>query len=104
MVRREGAGVLSRRRRRRRPPRCVSTAGVSPVRVIAGEPGSRLAAAAEKSSVEPQRQKRSGGQPLGAKQERGPQHEVKPAASSEKQWGSRGGHVASKAMPDVFAP
>jgi len=88
--------VRSRRRRRRRPPRCVSTAGVSPVRVIAGEPGSGSTAPVERSNAEAGRRKRSGGKPPRAEQERGPQHEVKPAASSDVQRGSRAGHVAAK--------
>ena len=35
--------------------------------------------------------------PLRREQERGPQHQVKPAASTEKQCGSRAEHVAAKA-------
>lgn len=104
MVRREGAGVLSRRRRRRRPPRCVSTAGASPVRVITGEPGSRSAAAGEIPSAEARRHKRSGGQPPGAEQERGPQHEVKPAASTDLQPAGRAAHVTAKAISLALEP
>jgi hypothetical protein len=36
--------------------------------------------------------------PLRREQERGPQHQVKPAASTDKQCGSRAEHVAAKAM------
>jgi len=36
-------------------------------------------------------------EPLRGEQERGPQHEVKPAASTEKQWGSRADHLTAKA-------
>src|SRR5262249_21088335 len=39
-------------------------------------------------------------EPLRREQERGPQHEVKPAASSDQRWGSRAAHVTAKAMPD----
>jgi RNA-directed DNA polymerase len=38
--------------------------------------------------------------PLRREQERGPQHQVKPAASTESQWGSRAAHVTAKAMPE----
>jgi hypothetical protein len=38
------------------------------------------------------------------KQARGPQHEVKPAASSKLQLGSRAAHVTAKAMSVAFDP
>jgi hypothetical protein len=88
-----------------RPPGVVasfcgaSPAGGSPARVIAGEPGSRSAAAGEIPFVEAGRRK-----PLRREQVRGPQHEVKPAASSEKQWESRAAHVTAKATSDELVP
>lgn len=36
-------------------------------------------------------------EPLRREQERGPQHQVKPAASSDEQWGSRAAHFTAKA-------
>jgi hypothetical protein len=77
----------------------VSPAGASPARVIAGEPGSRSAAAGEIPSVEAGRR-----EPLRREQERGPQHEVKPAASSDKQWEGRADHVTAKAILDENEP
>jgi hypothetical protein len=37
-------------------------------------------------------------------QARGPQHEVKPAASSQVRFGSRAAHVTAKAMPIALVP
>ena len=78
------------------PSRCASLTGASPVRVIAGEPGSRSPTA---TAVEAGCQK-----PLRRKQGRGPQHQVKPAASTDKQWECRADHVAAKAILDEQAP
>jgi hypothetical protein len=78
--------------------RCICPAGERPVRVIAGEPGSRPA---------PEAQRPTGGawcrKPLAAKavrgeQQRGPQHQVKPATSTDRQSESRAKHVGAKAM------
>ena len=77
---------------------CTVPTGESPVAVIAGEPRSRLAPAAQKPSGEAQCQKPPGPKGAGGEQQRGPQHQVKPAASSEKQSESRTEHVAVKAM------
>src|SRR5881398_3608005 len=71
---------------------CTSPAGESPVPVIAGEPDSRSTAHAEMDDAEAGRRK-----PLRREQQRGPQHQVKPAASKDEQSGSRAGHVAAKA-------
>ena len=67
-------------------------AGVSPVRVSAGAPGSRPPAAAERPFVEAWRQK-----PLWREQDGGPQHDVNPAASSDSQSGSRAAQATAKA-------
>src|SRR5271170_3338763 len=77
--------------------RCISPAGASPAPVGAGAPGSRPQARGEIPAVRAGRR-----EPLRREQERGPQHEVKPAASSEKQWGSRAAHVTAKARSDAL--
>ena len=71
---------------------CASPAGESPVRVIAREPGSRPQAGGEISLARAGRRK-----PHRREQGRGPQHQVNPAASTEKQGGSRAAHVTAKA-------
>ena len=43
-------------------------------------------------------------EPRSGEQVRGPQHEVKPAASTEKQFGSRAAHVTAKATSGARAP
>ncbi len=77
----------------------VPPAGVSPARVVAGEPGSRPQALGETLVSRAGRR-----EPLRREQERGPQHEVKPAASLEKQWESRAAHVTVKAMSVGLVP
>src|SRR5208283_5220574 len=78
---------------------CASPSGASRVPASVGAPGSR-----------PQP---SGGEPDGragcrkglrTEQARGPQHEVKPAASSEKQSGSRAAHFTAKASSAALVP
>lgn len=76
--------------------RCTYPAGESPVRVIAGERGSRPPPEVERPKGEAWRQKPSVAKAVGGKQQRGPQHQVKPAASSELQSGSRAEHVTAK--------
>ena len=71
---------------------CTVPAGESPVRVGAGAPGSRFQVRGEILVARAGRR-----EPLRREQERGPQHQVKPAASSEKQWGSRADHFTAKA-------
>src|SRR5215210_3016782 len=71
---------------------CTSPAGESPVLVIAGEPGSRSTAHAEMGGAEAGRRK-----PLRREQQRGPQHQVKSAASTHLQRESRAAHVMAKA-------
>jgi hypothetical protein len=86
MVRRDGADNLS-------APRCLSPAGGSPASVNTGVPSSRPQARGESFEA------RAGCQePLRREPVRGPQHEVKLAASSDLQPERRAGHVAAKTM------
>ena len=73
--------------------RYTEPAGASPARTGIGPSGSRPPARGEIAVAEAGRRK-----PLRREQERGPQHHVKPAASTEEQCGSRAEHVAAKAM------
>ena len=74
--------------------RCSSPAGASPASVSAGAPSSRPQASPERAVA------RAGCQePLRREPVRGPQHHVKPAASSDSQPESRAAHVTAKAMP-----
>jgi hypothetical protein len=70
----------------------IEPAGASPVRTGIGPSGSRPPARGEIGVAEAGRRK-----PLRREQERGPQHQVKPAASTQEQCGSRAEHVAAKA-------
>ncbi len=73
--------------------RCSSPAGASPASVSAGAPSSRPQASGEIPVA------RAGCQePLRREPVRGPQHQVKPAASTQLQPESRAAHVAAKAM------
>jgi RNA-directed DNA polymerase len=71
---------------------CASPAGASPASVSIGAPSSRSPESREIVEAEARRQKPSDGE-----QGRGPQHEVKLAASTEKQSGSRADHFTAKA-------
>ena len=55
-------------------------------------------------AAEADRQKPLAGQPVRREQARGPQHEVKPAASTDSQSGSRAAHVTAKAIPEAQVP
>src|SRR5271170_6642049 len=99
MVRREAAAGWS-------PPGgtsavacCIVPAGASPVPVSAGAPGSRPQVPGEIPVARAGRR-----EPLRREQGRGPQLEVNPAASSEKQPGSRAAHVTAKATPGTPEP
>ena len=77
---------------------CATPTGESPVPVSVGAPGSRpqvvegdLCARAGRQKPVRRREPRSG------EQARGPQHEVKPAASTEIQREGRAAHVTAKA-------
>jgi hypothetical protein len=87
MVRRDDAGARALASRRSSP------AGASPASVSAGAPSSRPQARDESCAAQAGCQ-----EPLRREPVRGPQHHVKPAASTELQPESRAGHVAAKAM------
>jgi len=76
--------------------RCADPAGASPVSVSAGAPSSRPQASAERPVAQAGCQ-----EPLRRKPARGPQHHVKPAASTDLQPESRAGHVTAKATSAV---
>ena len=85
--------------------RCITPTGESPVPVSAGAPGSRPQVSggdpcARAGCRKPARRR----EPRSGEQARGPQHEVKPAASTEKQSGSRAAHVTAKAKTDTQGP
>jgi hypothetical protein len=71
---------------------CASPAGASPVSVSIGAPSSRSPEPRE--IVVPEARRR---EPSNGRQGRGPQHEVKLAASTDSQSGSRAAHVTAKA-------
>ncbi len=78
---------------------CVFPVGASPTPVSVGAPGSRVAAPGEILGVEADRR-----EPLRGERPYGPQHEVKPAASSQEQSGSRAAHLTAKATPGALIP
>jgi len=84
---------------------CATPTGESPVPVSVGAPGSRpqvlegdLCARAGRQEPVRRRKPRSG------EQARGPQHQVKPAASTDLQPAGRAAHVTAKATPPGRAP
>ena len=87
MVRREEADEM------RSASRCSSPAGASPASVSAGAPSSRPQVPTERLVARAGCQK-----PLRREPARGPQHQVKPAASTYLQSESRAAHVTVKAM------
>ncbi len=73
--------------------RCASPTGASPVSASVGAPGSRSPEPREIAEAEARRQ-----EPVNnGRQGRGPQHEVKLAASTDPQTGSRADHFTAKA-------
>ncbi len=78
---------------------CTVPAGASPVPISAGAPGSRPQAWGETPVSRAGCRK-----PLRREQVRGPQHEVKPAASKQKQSGGRAAHVTAKVTPPALDP
>jgi len=83
--------------------RCASSAGASPVPVGAEAPGSRPQVPSEISVAQAgYRKPVKRREPYSGEQARGPQHQVKPAASTEKQSGSRAAHVTAKATSDAL--
>ena len=91
MVRRDDVAARAVASRRSSP------AGASPVSVSAGAPSSRPQARDESRAARAGCQK-----PLRREPVRGPQHQVKPAASTDSQPESRTGHVAVKATSDAL--
>ena len=80
--------------------RCVDPAGESPVSVSGDAPSSRLPASGETRSSEAERREPGNRrEPLTGRQARGPQREVKTAASSHLQSEGRAAHVTAKATP-----
>lgn len=84
---------------------CASPAGASPVPVSVGVPGSRP------QVVEGDLQTQAGYQkpvrwrePFSWERTRGPQHQVKPAASTDTQSVGRADHVTAKATSQARAP
>lgn len=75
---------------------CSARAGASPASVSAGAPSSRPQASGESPAAQAGCRK-----PLRREPVRGPQHQVKPAASTELQPESRAAHVTAKAMSPV---
>jgi len=87
------------------PARCTSPAGESPAPVSAGAPVSRPQATRGNPSVEAGRQKPvRRQQPFNGERAHGPQHQVKPAASTDQQSGSRADHVTAKAISTTARP
>jgi hypothetical protein len=84
---------------------CASPAGESPVPVSVGAPGSRPQPLGRDpdgraGSQEPARRR----EPCSGEQRHGPQHEVKLAASTERQSWSRAAHVTAKATSTANDP
>jgi len=85
--------------------RCDDPEGESPASGSAGAPSSRPAAEGNIPTAEAGRRKRARQQKLlSAKQARGPQLYVKPAAPTDEQSESRAGHFAAKATSTSRAP
>src|SRR5690348_5083054 len=97
MVRREGNVEEIAEATAEAEPCCTVPAGESPAAVIAGEPRSRPAPEAKRPTGEARCQEPSAAKAARGRQQRGPQHQVKPAASSQKQSESRTEHVPVKA-------
>jgi len=99
MVRRDDSEPTEGRPTEQAESRCTSPTGASPVRVVAGEPGSRPPPEAEMPTGEAWRR-----EPREGEQVRGPQHEVKPAASKDSQREGRAAHVTAKATSSTREP
>jgi RNA-directed DNA polymerase len=85
--------------------RCAFPAGESPVPVSAGAPGSRPQEREETPSARAGYQKPVRRlEPCSGERVRGSQHQVKLAASTDKQSGSRAAHVTAKATPSAQGP
>src|SRR5688572_16353621 len=85
--------------------RCASPEGASPSPVSVGAPDSRPRVSEGDLGVQAGcRMPEPGRKPRAGEQVRGPQHEVKPAASTDKQSESRAAHVTAKATSGARAP
>ncbi len=98
MVRHEAKARLNPRGGRRAAACCACPTGESPVPVGVGAPGSRPQVVegdlhARAGCQKPVRRR----EPRSGEQARGPQHEVKPAASTDLQPAGRAAHVTAKA-------
>jgi RNA-directed DNA polymerase len=105
MVRRDATEGLTPQGEGPSAARCASPAGESPAPVSVGAPGSRPQVSegdlrARAGRRKPVRRR----EPCSGEQVRGPQHEVKPAASTEEQSGSRAAHVTAKATSVAGVP
>jgi hypothetical protein len=78
---------------------CALPTGGSPGPVSVGAPGSRVAVSGGDPGAEADRR-----EPLRRERPYGPQHQVKPAASSEEQSGGRAAHVTAKATSGALVP
>jgi hypothetical protein len=102
MVRRGKAGRSSGSPDNRAARSRTTPTGESPVQVSAEAPGSRSQAPGEIPVSRAGRRKPGGQRQLpDGEQARGPQHEVKPAASTEKQSESRAAHFTVKAISNA---
>jgi len=100
MVRRDDGGSLDPIGVGNPTSSCGDPAGESPVSVSGDAPSSRLPAAGETRLSEAERRKPvKRREPYSGEQARGPQHEVKPAASSDLQFEGRAAHFTAKATP-----
>src|SRR5262249_30771953 len=85
--------------------RCDQPAGASPASVSAGAPSSRPAASGETQRLRQGDESARGSDELrSVEQVRGPQHQVKLAASTDEQSGGRAGHVTAKATAASQVP
>src|SRR5258706_7879242 len=105
MVRREATGSVVSSGEGTSAARCASSPGESPGPVGVGAPGSRpqvsegdLCAQGGRKKPVTRRESRCG------EQARGPQHQVKPAASTSIQTGSRAAHITAKATSVAGVP
>jgi hypothetical protein len=105
MVRRDVLASLSASLGKRVTACCAPPAGASPVPVSVGAPGSRPQVVkgdlqTQAGSQKPVRWR----EPLSGGRTRGPQHEVKPAASTYLQSGGRADHFTAKAARESRVP
>jgi hypothetical protein len=105
MVRREERAILFASGEERAMTCCASPAGVSPVPVSIGAPGSRPQVLKGDLQARAGYQKSVGWhEPLSGERTRGPQREVKPAASTYLQPAGRAAHITVKATLGARVP